>query len=257
MITGAAGLLGSEHCRALLEINANLILIDINFKKLNNLKEVLLKDFPDSKIILIKTDISRESSIKKTYKKLIKNNINLHVLINNAAIDSKVLKNKKMTNTEKFENLNLKTWEKHLNVGLTGAMLCSKYFGSLISNNKSGGVIINVASDLSVIAPNHTLYEKGISKPVMYSIIKHGLIGLTKYISTYWNKNKVRCNAISPGAVEDNQSSAFIKRLKRQIPLNRLAKRNEYKGAIQFLCSDASKYMTGQNLIIDGGRSVW
>ena len=91
----------------------------------------------------------------------------------------------------------------------------------------------------------------------MYSVIKHGIIGLTKYISTYWNVKKLRCNAISPGAVENDQPKNFINKLKKHIPLNRLASKNEYRGAIQFLCSDASKYMTGQNIIIDGGRSVW
>ena len=91
----------------------------------------------------------------------------------------------------------------------------------------------------------------------MYSVIKHGLLGLTKYLATYWHNKKIRCNSISPGPVENNQSKNFIKKLKKQIPLNRLAKKDEYIAAIQFLCSDASSYMTGQNLIIDGGRSVW
>ena len=136
-------------------------------------------------------------------------------------------------------------------------MLCSKYFGGLIAQNKSGGVIINIASDLSVIAPNHSIYNKGVYKPVMYSVVKHGIIGLTKYLSTYWNSKKIRCNALSPGSVEQNQSKKLIGKLKKLIPLNRLAQKDEYKSAIQFLCSDASKYMTGQNLVIDGGRSVW
>ena len=155
------------------------------------------------------------------------------------------------------ENISLKNWKKHFDVGLTGAMLCSKHFGKMIIQNKKGGVIINIASDLSVIAPNHEIYKKGVFKPAMYSVIKHGIIGLTKYISTYWNSKKLRCNAISPGPVENGQSKIFIKKLKKHIPLNRLALKNEYRGAIQFLCSDASEYMTGQNLIIDGGRSVW
>ena len=146
---------------------------------------------------------------------------------------------------------------KHINVGLLGATLCSKFFGNMISKNKNGGVILNIASDLSIIAPNHHIYKKGIYKPVMYSVIKHGLIGLTKYLSTYWNLKNVRCNAISPGSIRNNQSKEFNVKIKKLIPLNRLAKKDEYKSAIQFLCSDASSYMTGQNLIIDGGRSVW
>lgn len=257
LITGAAGLLGQEHAFALLEINANLILTDINLFKLKLLKKKMLKSFPKLKIEILKIDVSKEATIKKAVQFLIKKKIILHGLINNAAIDSKVLKNEKMTNTEKLENLSLNVWQKHFDVGLTGAMLCCKYFGKMIVSNKTGGVILNVASDLSVIAPNHKIYKKGTYKPIMYSVIKHGIIGLTKYISTYWNNKGLRCNAISMGAVESNQSKIFISKLKKLIPLNRLANKDEYRCAIQFLCSDASAYMTGHNLVIDGGRSVW
>ena len=257
VITGAAGLLGAEHSSALLEENANVILLDINIKKLNRLKQVLKNKYPISDIIVFKVDISKENLIKKVIAKLQKKKIKIHGLINNAAIDAKVLKNKYMTNSQKFENTLVKEWNKHIEVGLTGAMLCAKHFGKIISKNNSGGVIINVASDLSVIAPNHEIYKKGSFKPVMYSVVKHGIIGLTKYISTYWCDKQIRCNAISPGSIENGQSKSFITKLNKLIPMKRLAKKNEYKGAIKFLCSDASKYMTGQNLIIDGGRSTW
>ena len=257
LITGSSGLLGFEHAAALLEINSNVILTDINLPKLRIVKNKLNKLYPKSDIKVYKMDVTKEKSIFKVIKNLKKNKISLHALINNAAIDSKIKKNQKMTNTEKFENISLNSWNKHFEVGLTGAMLCSKNFGKMIISNKNGGVILNIASDLSVIAPNHQIYKKGIFKPVMYSVIKHGIIGLTKYISTYWNVKKLRCNAISPGAVENDQPKNFINKLKKHIPLNRLASKNEYRGAIQFLCSDASKYMTRQNIIIDGGRSVW
>lgn len=257
LITGAAGLLGEEHAHSLLEINANVILTDIDIKKLNFVKKRLIKKYPMSKIFITKMDVSKESSIKKVVKNLKKKKVKLYCLINNAAIDAKIKKNQKMSNSSSFEKVLLQDWERHLSVGLTGAMLCSKYFGRMIVSNKNGGVIINVASDLSVIAPNHRIYSKGVFKPVMYSVVKHGIIGLTKYLATYWNNKKLRCNAISPGPIQSNQPKKFIKKLKFQIPLNRLASKNEYRGAIQFLCSDASNYMTGQNLIIDGGRSVW
>ena len=139
-------------------------------------------------------------------------------------------------------------------------MLCSKVFGSSLSK-RNGGVILNIASDLSVIAPDQRLYssskKKRNYKPVTYSVIKHGLIGLTKYLSTYWPDKNIRCNSLSPGGVELDQSKEFKKRLKKLIPLNRMAQKSEYKSAIKFLCSDASSYMTGHNLIIDGGRSIW
>ena len=185
-------------------------------------------------------------------------------MLNNAAIDSKINSKGKFENKNRIENLSLIDWNKQLEVGLTGAMLCSKYFGSVMAKKNKGGIILNIASDLSIISPYQKLYEKSKTsknnqpvKPVMYSVVKHGLIGLTKYLSTYWPEKNIRCNAVSPGAVYNNQPKEFTKRIKNLIPLNRLAKKNEYRSTIQFLCSDASSYMTGQNIVIDGGRSVW
>ena len=257
LITGAGGLLGLQHALALAEINSNLILTDIDYKKLKTIKQKVSIKYSEIDIVTYRMDVSKEAQIKKILKALLKKKINIDVLINNAAIDSKIKSNQKMTNSSKFENISLKEWHRHLNVGLTGAMLCSKIFGTNMAQNNIGGVILNIASDLSVIAPNHKIYKKGVFKPIMYSVVKHGLIGMTKYLSTYWNKKSIRCNALSPGPVQNNQAKSFIVKLKKEIPLNRLAKANEYKSAIQFLCSDASSYMTGHNLIIDGGRSVW
>ena len=132
-------------------------------------------------------------------------------------------------------------------------------------NNKSGGVILNIASDLSVIAPDQRIYKDSeIStelqsvKPVTYSVVKTGLIGLTRYISTYWAEYNIRCNALSPGGMETKtHSKKFKKEIESRIPFGRMAQADEYHGAVQFMCSDASKYMNGQNIVIDGGRSVW
>ena len=133
----------------------------------------------------------------------------------------------------------------------------------MASDNK-GGVILNISSDLSVISPNQKIYEVNNRsqkeqpvKPVTYSVIKVGLIGLTKYVATYWASNNIRCNALSPGGVFNNQDIDFVNRLNNLIPLGRMARKDEYRSAIQFLCSDASSYLNGQNIVIDGGRSVW
>jgi NAD(P)-dependent dehydrogenase (short-subunit alcohol dehydrogenase family) len=133
-----------------------------------------------------------------------------------------------------------------------------------MANDGNGGVILNIASDLSVFSPDQRLYRKeGLSeelqpvKPVTYSVIKSGLVGLTRYLATYWADKGVRANALSPGGVFNGQGDEFVQRLSSLIPLGRMAKRDEYRAAVQFLCSDASSYMNGQNIVMDGGRSVW
>ena len=142
-------------------------------------------------------------------------------------------------------------------------MLCSKVFGYEMSKN-GYGVILNISSDLGIIAPDQRLYLKdGVAeneqpvKPVTYSVIKHGLIGLTKYLATYWADKGVRCNALCPGGIYNNQPDEFVKTISNLIPLGRMAHKDEYKAAVIFLVSDASSYMTGVNLAIDGGRTCW
>ena len=164
--------------------------------------------------------------------------------------------------TTRLENFSLDRWVKEINVGLTGAYLCSKIFGTEMASDGKGGVILNIASDLSVIAPDQSLYrQEGLYddvqavKPVTYSVIKTVLIGLTRLIS-YWAHKGVRANALSPGGVYAGQDEVFVQRLSERIPMGRMATENEYAGAIQFLCSEASAYMNGQNVVIDGGRSV-
>ena len=123
------------------------------------------------------------------------------------------------------------------------------------------GNIINISSDLGLIAPDQRIYNNSrkylSTKPVSYSVTKHAIIGLTKYLATYWADHGVRSNCLVPGGVENNQNKYFIKKVKKLIPLGRMAQKNEYKGAIKFLCSEASSYMNGANLVIDGGRTIW
>jgi NAD(P)-dependent dehydrogenase (short-subunit alcohol dehydrogenase family) len=187
----------------------------------------------------------------------------LDILVNNAAIDAKVSATPGVANGTRLEVFPLEQWRLEIDVGLTGAMLCSRTFGAVMAS-RGRGVILNIASDLSVIAPDQRLYRQPeISeetqqpvKPVTYSVIKHGLIGLTKYLATYWAHRGVRVNALSPGGVFNGQGEDFVVRLSELIPMGRMARVDEYRSAVQFLCSDASSYMNGQNIVIDGGRSV-
>ena len=264
LITGAGGLLGREHSEAVLEIGANLIMTDININSLKNNFEYLKNKYTKKNIYFYLMDVSDLISIDNIYKKLSNKNCFVDVLINNAAIDPKNTKKDKIQKSSRLEDFSLEQWELELKVGLTGAFNCTKIFGSDMAKRKKGGVILNVSSDLSVIAPNQELYRKDdlkeneqSVKPVTYSVIKTGLVGLTKYVATYWAKDKIRCNAISPGGVFNDHEDEFVNKISNLIPIGRMANKDEYRSAIQFLCSDASSYMTGHNLVIDGGRSIW
>jgi NAD(P)-dependent dehydrogenase (short-subunit alcohol dehydrogenase family) len=261
VVTGAAGMLGIEHSKALLEAGAKVIMTDINSVMLEKNFHKLIKTYPKDSVFTMFMDITSEDSILEVASKIEKIDLVVDILINNAAIDPKV-KQENLIEATRLENFSLNDWNFQLEVGLTGAMLCSKVFGGRMAKN-NGGVILNIASDLSVISPDQRLYKKNNLdsemqpvKPISYSVIKHGLIGLTKYLATYWVENGVRCNALSPGGVYGDQDQEFVERLIDRIPMGRMANKNEYWGAIQFLCSNASSYMNGQNIVIDGGRSV-
>ena len=209
-------------------------------------------------------DVTNKQDIRMVQNNLISKNIHVDILINNAAINPKVNANDTTGETSRLEDFDLNQWNLEMNVGLTGAFLCSQVFGQAMANKNSGGVILNIASDLSVISPDQRLYKKdGVDsklqpvKPVTYSVIKSGLIGLTKYLATYWCDHGIRCNALSPGGVYLDQGIEFTSRVEKLIPLGRMAKVDEYKSTIQYLCSDASSYMNGQNVVVDGGRSIW
>lgn len=264
LITGSAGLLGVEHAAALIECGAQVVLTDISEVALGLARSTLEANFCRPKIITKVMDVSNQNKVIEVLAELQMQGIRIDILLNNAAIDPKVSGDKGVLETSRLENFPLDQWNLQVGVGLTGAFICSQVFGREMAKDSLGGVILNIASDLSVVSPDQRLYrKKGISedmqpvKPVTYSVIKAGLIGLTRYLATYWADHNVRCNALSPGGVFNGQSEEFVQRLCSLIPLGRMAHKNEYHSAIQFLCSDASIYLNGQNIVIDGGRSVW
>jgi len=260
LITGGAGLLGGNHAEAVAEFGGIPILLDIDQKVGTEKAQRIAEEYNvDCEFKLC--DITNESQLSKVRDSLLNKFNRIDVLINNAAINPKI-KIKGEKDFSRLENFPIEQWNHELAVGLTGAMLCSKIFGYQMAK-KGKGVILNISSDLGLIAPDQRLYKKpGLSadkqpvKPVTYSVIKTGLIGLTRYLATYWPES-VRCNALCPGGVYDGQSENFVQQLTTLIPLQRMAEKDEYKAAVIFLISDASSYMTGANLVIDGGRNIF
>jgi NAD(P)-dependent dehydrogenase (short-subunit alcohol dehydrogenase family) len=264
LVTGAGGLLGRQHTAALVNAGARVVVTDIGLPHLNAAIAAVKEAAPTANLVPVAIDVTSQDSVNAAASELANREIQVDILVNNAAIDPKVTSTPGVMHSSRFEGFPVPQWQMEIAVGLTGAMLCAQVFGGAMAK-RGKGVILNIASDLGVIAPDQRLYrqpnitrdEEQPVKPVTYSVIKHGLIGLTKYLATYWADRGVRVNAISPGGVFNNQDPAFVERLTRLIPMGRMANVDEYCAAVQFLCSDASSYMTGQNIIMDGGRSVW
>ena len=258
IITGGAGLLGYQHGAILASAGANVVLLDLAAAN-PDLRARQLTDQHGSEALGIATDITNEASLEDARAQILERFGRIDILINNAANNPKVEDDNMAWS--RLENFPLDVWDADISVGLTGAFLCSRIFGAEMARCKSG-VILNIASDLAVIAPDQRLYrvdglpdDQQPVKPVTYSVVKTGLLGLTRYLATYWSGVNIRVNAISPGGVFNGQPEVFLSRLNQLIPMGRMARRDEYQGAILFLCSDASSYMTGTNLVIDGGRS--
>jgi len=262
VITGASGLLGRMHAEAIACYGGVPILLDLSQQAVNDLAHDLNIKY-NTGAVGFSIDITNEEEIKDNAGQLIEHFGKIDGLINNAANNPKVEKSNE-TNFSRLENFSHNEWNQDIAVGLTGSFLCAKHYGGAISKNSNGGSIINISSDLGLIGPDQRLYSKvGLAenqqpvKPVTYSVVKTGLIGLTRYLATYWVEQNVRCNAICPGGVENGQPEDFINSVSSRIPMGRLAKSNEYQGTLIWMLSDASSYLNGAIVAVDGGRTAW
>ena len=262
VVTGASGLLGEKHAEAIACYGGTPVLIDLSEDKINKIVEQLNEKYNVNSMGYV-VDVTDEEAVKKNVSEVIRKYGKIDGLINNAANNPKV-EDSENINFSRLENFPENVWNDDLDVGLKGAFLCAKYYGYEISKNPEGGSILNISSDLGLIAPDQDLYlveglppEKQAVKPVTYSVVKTGIIGLTRYLATYWSKNNVRSNAICPGGVDNNQNEEFISKVSEKIPLGRLANVNEYQGTVVWILSDASSYLNGAIIPIDGGRTAW
>lgn len=261
VITGGAGLLGYQHAATVAGLGGLPVLVDINADGLASNAARLAREVGCEALAVV-ADITDLDAVSNAFEQTMARHGQVDILINNAARNPKV-ESAGDCDFSRLEHFPWEQWKMDLDVGLGGAFNCAKVFGMQMAR-QGAGVVVNIASDLGVIAPDQRLYrvegrepEQQPVKPVTYSVVKHGLLGLTKYLATYWCEQGVRCNALSPGGVYAGQNDVFVSKLTQLIPLGRMADADEYRGAIAFLCSDASSYMNGANLVVDGGRSTW
>jgi len=256
VVTGALGLLGKNHCLALAEAGANVVVCDFDESECARFASTLT-----SLSLGIAADITDKKSVIDLKNKILSNYGKIDILVNNAAINDKFEDPLSALEESKFENYPVEMFKNSLNVNVTGMFLCSQVLGSEMAN-KGYGTIINIASTYGIVAPDQSIYkndkgEQTFYKSAAYPVTKGAVISFTKFLAAYWGNKGVRVNTLSPGGVKANQEDFFVKNYSSKTPLGRMAYPTDYKGALVFLASDASSYMTGANLIVDGGWTAW
>lgn len=247
IITGGAGMLGTQYAELFSDAGAHVIIADIKKEESIKLAEKITQR-NNIKAVAIETDVSKEESVEAMHKQVLEEFGKVDVLINNAVERPK----DPYCRTEDFT---AKEWNKLMSVNLEGIFICSKIIGGEMAK-KGKGVIINIGSKYGFLGKDDRIYGERTTPPI-YCAAKGGVINLTRALATYWAKKRVRVNCLSPGGVRSNQGKNFLREYHLRVPLGRMADRSELKGPILFLASDASSYMTGANLIVDGGYSVW
>lgn len=255
IVTGACGLLGKQHCVALSEAGANVVVADLDELEAKRVASAL-----GEKHMGIGVNVTSDLSVMEAKEMILERYSKIDVLVNNAAINDMYESPTLALEQSRFENYPLEKWKQSLDVNVTGVFLCSQIFGSWMASAGKGS-IINIASTYAVTAPDQSLYknpsgEQTFFKSAAYPTTKGAVLSFTRFLAAYWGTNGVRVNSLSPGGVENGQENFFIEKYSERTALGRMAQRTDYKGAIIFLASNASSYMTGANLVVDGGWTI-
>ena len=263
VITGGSGFLGSEFALTLSNIGAIPIVLDKN----KNSLQLLEKKFKKKKLrgLFFLVDLNDENKVNVAIDLIIKKYRKIDCLINAAGFTDQDMLKTNVNFFEKFEKYNFQLWQRSLNGNLSSVFLVTKSVAKHMIKRKKGS-IVNIASDVGIISPDHRIYEpnkkfnyKGVNfnTPISYSVAKSGIISMTRYLATYWAKKGIRVNCISPAGIYNKHNKKFVEQLSQRIPIGRMAKSYELNGAIIYLCSNASSFVTGHNLVVDGGRTIW
>jgi NAD(P)-dependent dehydrogenase (short-subunit alcohol dehydrogenase family) len=263
VVSGGAGFLGLHFAEAVAEMGGIPVLLDIDSKSVDLAVSKLQDLGYDADGFVF--DMTKPESVLQVVEQIEKKYKRIDVLINSAAFAMKNLQQGGEKFFAPFEEYEKDLWEVSLDVNLTGTFLLTQAIGKLM-RQLNNGAIINIASDVAIISPDHRIYKpdkrfdyKGVdfNNPIGYSVTKAGILAFTRFLATYWAEFGIRVNSFSPAGVYRNHDPKFVEQLAFRIPLGRMAFPQEYKGPIVFLASDASSYMTGANLVVDGGRTAW
>ncbi|MGN6638902.1 MAG: SDR family oxidoreductase [Mucilaginibacter sp.] len=252
IVTGALGLIGKKHCEALALAGANVVVADVDNEKSKQFAQQL-----GDKHMGIGIDVTDKASVINALKEIQKRYDTIDVLVNNAAINDMFENPAMAKDLSAFENYPLEAFQKSLDVNVTGVFLCSQVLGSAMAQQGRGS-IINIASTYGMVGPDQSIYrnecgEQTFYKSAAYPVTKGAIINFTRFLAAYWGDKGVRVNTLSPGGVENGQNEFFINNYSAKTLLGRMATASDYQGALIFLASNASAYMTGANLVVDGG----
>ena len=258
IVTGATGMLGKEFALGLSQSGSKVAIVDLDRTKARKLAQSITKKY-NIKCIGVSCDVSNEEDVSEMVETVEKNLGKIDILVNNAATKGKSLDEY----FKPLEKYNLETWKEIMSVNLDGMYIVAKEVGLRMAKRKKGSIIQTASIYSSNMASDQRIYKgsrylnREINTPTVYSVSKSGVVGLTIHLASYWAKYNIRVNTISPGGVYSGQNSKFVENYSKRVPMNRMANKDEIVGTVIYLASDASSYVTGQNIYIDGGLSAW